>query len=115
MIEMISVEVAYALPQSQTIISLSVPNGTTAIEAIQQSGLLINYPEISVADCKIGIFGKAVRHDAVLQPQDRVELYRPLIANAKEARRLRAATKDNVAKRNKSGTAAKTGQQKRKT
>ncbi|HSI27847.1 MAG TPA: RnfH family protein [Methylophilus sp.] len=89
--EMIMVEVAYALPQRQAIISITVENGTTALEAIQRSGLLLEFPDIALKDCKIGIFGKIVSHNTILKPMDRVEIYRPLIADAKEARRLRAA------------------------
>jgi len=98
----ITVEVAYALPQIQTIISITVESGTTALEAIQRSGLLLQFPDISLKDCKIGIFGKIVSHGAVLRPMDRVEIYRPLIANPKEARRLRAANKEDAAAKNRS-------------
>lgn len=107
--ELMTVEVAYALPQKQVIISMEVKMGTTALAAIQQSGLLLEYPELSQKNYKIGVFGKVVSFDAVLHPLDRVEIYRPLIADAKEARRLRAATKESVANK-----AAKSGQQKRK-
>ncbi|MGP1718430.1 MAG: RnfH family protein [Methylophilus sp.] len=107
---MITVEVAYALPQKQVIISLTVQSGTTALQAILQSGLLLDFPELSVEHCKIGIFGKVVNRDAVLQALDRVEIYRPLIADPKQARRLRAALKNTVAEKNQ---AAKSGQQKR--
>ena len=106
-----TVEVAYALPQKQILISLSVKTGTTAMEAIEQSGLLLELPELSIENCKIGIFGKVVHRDVVLQPLDRVEIYRPLIADPKEARRLRAAIRNTVTEKNQ---AAKSGQQKRK-
>ncbi|HSI46028.1 MAG TPA: RnfH family protein [Methylophilus sp.] len=109
--ELINVEVAYALPQKQAIISIEVKTGTTALEAIEQSGLLLEYPELSLKNCKIGVFGKVVSLAAVLQPLDRVEIYRSLIADAKEARRLRAATKKgSVANKD---SVAKGGQQKR--
>jgi putative ubiquitin-RnfH superfamily antitoxin RatB of RatAB toxin-antitoxin module len=104
-LETITVEVAYALPQAQTIVPLKVKDGTTAIEAVQQSGILLTFPEISLKDCKIGIFGKITDANTILRAFDRVEIYRPLIANPKEARRLRAAA-------NKA--AAKSGQQKQK-
>ncbi|MEZ0287333.1 MAG: RnfH family protein [Methylophilus sp.] len=109
---MMTVEVAYALPQKQTLISISVKTGTTALQAIQQSGLLLEFTDLSVEHCKIGIFGKIVSSDAVLHPLDRVEIYRPLIADPKEARRVRAAIKNTVAEKNQ---AAKSGQQKRKS
>lgn len=110
--EMMTVEVAYALPQKQWLIALTVASGTTALQAIQQSGLLLQLPEIAIEKCKIGIFGKIVHRDQVLQAWDRVEIYRPLIADPKQARRLRAAIKNPLAEKKK---AAKTGQQKRKS
>lgn len=101
--DMITVEVAYALPQAQVIISLTVNSGTTALEAIELSGILQQFPAICLTESKIGIFGKITPNETVLKPMDRVEIYRPLIANAKEARRLRATAVKNK-------TAAKTGQ-----
>lgn len=86
------IEVVYALPASQTLVSLVVAPGTTAIEAVIQSGLLEQHQLPLDAQLAIGIFGKKVRHDTPLQAMDRIEIYRPLIANAKEARRLRAAS-----------------------
>ena len=86
------IEVVYALPASQTLVSLVVAPGTTAIEAVIQSGLLEQHQLSLDAQLAVGIFGKKVRHDTPLQAMDRVEIYRPLIANAKEARRLRAAS-----------------------
>lgn len=112
--DVITVEVAYALPQVQTIISLTVKNGTTAMEAIQRSGLLLQFPDIALMDCNIGIFGKMVSHDTVLLAMDRVEIYRPLIANPKEARRLRALTRDSTATRNKSSGKNSASEQKKK-
>lgn len=115
--DLMTVEVAYALPQKQVIISIDVKTGTTALEAIQQSQLLLAYPELSLKNCKIGIFGKVVSFDAVLKPLDRVEIYRSLIADAKEARRLRVATKKGSSTNKevaaKRGRAAKSSQQKR--
>ena len=115
--DLMTVEVAYALPQKQVIISIDVKTGTTALEAIQQSQLLLAYPELSLKNCKIGIFGKVASFDAILKPFDRVEIYRPLIADAKEARRLRVATKKGSATNKEvaanRGRAAKSSQQKR--
>jgi uncharacterized protein len=110
--EMMTVEVAYALPQKQWLIAITVASGTTALQAIQQSGLLMQFPEIAIEKFKIGVFGKVVHRDQVLQAMDRVEIYRPLIADPKQARRLRAAIKNTVAEKKQ---AAKTGQQKRKS
>jgi len=87
----ISIEVAYARPDEQRIISLQVPEGTTVGDAIARSGITELFPEINVAQAKMGIWGKLSREDAVLQPGDRVEIYRPLIADPKEARKKRAA------------------------
>ncbi|MDD2768736.1 MAG: RnfH family protein [Methylococcus sp.] len=91
--ERIRVEVAYARPDTQVIVPLTVAEGTLAAEAIQTSGLLEKFPEIDLAANKIGIFGKACNADQPLRPGDRVEIYRPLIADPKESRRQRAAKK----------------------
>lgn len=89
----ITVEVVYALPGNQMLVELSVVQGTTAREAIAQSGILKGFPQIDPDRQKIGIFGRAVKADVVLKAGDRVEIYRPLIADPKEARRRRAARK----------------------
>ncbi|MGL4994807.1 MAG: RnfH family protein [Deefgea sp.] len=90
MSELISVEVVYATHGKQKLCSIKVPAGTTAQEAIQKSGILTEFPEIDLATQKIGIFAKAVKLDTVLRAKDRVEIYRPLIADPKEVRRQRA-------------------------
>jgi putative ubiquitin-RnfH superfamily antitoxin RatB of RatAB toxin-antitoxin module len=87
----ILVEVAYALPKQQLILELMVPEGTTAEQAVQKSGVLAKFPEIDLTQNKLGIFGKLVKADTVLREKDRVEIYRPLIADPKEVRRQRAA------------------------
>lgn len=87
----ILVEVAYALPQQQVIIPMKVAEGTTAEQAVQASGILKKFPEIDLAQNKLGIFGKLTKNDTVLRERDRVEIYRPLIADPKEVRRQRAA------------------------
>lgn len=86
----ITVEVVYALPARQALVALSVARGTTARAAIMMSGLPATYPEIDVARNRIGIFGKRVAADTVLNSGDRVEIYRALTADPNEARRLRA-------------------------
>ncbi len=88
--ELLKVEVAYAVPDDQHIFSLEVPAGTTAEEVIRRSGVLERFPEIDLATQKIGIFGKLNKLDYVLQAGDRVEIYRPLIADPKEVRKRRA-------------------------
>lgn len=90
MTEPFVVEVAFALPQRQKIVTLTVPPGTTARQAVELSGLAAEFPEIELADLKLGIFSKAVKPDAVLRAQDRVEIYRPLQADPKAVRRQRA-------------------------
>jgi len=91
---MTTVEVAYALPQKQSIIALTVMAGTTAMEAVSQSGITQQYPEILQQPLVLGIFGKKIAPTTLLKAMDRVEIYRPLLANAKEARRQRAAAKN---------------------
>lgn len=87
---LLGVEIAYALPGTQQLIDLKVATGTTAREAIENSGILQRFPEIDLSRHKIGIFGKVVKLDHVLSPGDRVEIYRPLIVDPKDARRRRA-------------------------
>ena len=87
-VETINVEVAYALTDEQVIMSVNVDAGTTAETAIEKSGLLQKFPDVEVS--KIGVFGKIVKSNTVLKEGDRVEIYRPLIADPKEVRRQRA-------------------------
>lgn len=90
----ISVEVAYALPQGQRIVALKVALGTTAYEAAEQSGIAGMFPELELETSDMGIFGKVVKpRDYRLHEGDRVEIYRPLIADPKEVRKKRAAAK----------------------
>ncbi|MDH5484341.1 MAG: RnfH family protein [Gammaproteobacteria bacterium] len=89
--ETITVEVAYATPERQLILQQSVPVGITAEQAIQSSGILEEFPEIDLAKSKMGIFGKLSKPDTALIAGDRVEIYRPLIADPKEVRRKREA------------------------
>lgn len=93
-IEKIFIEVIYALPEEQELITLDVEQGTTAGQAVKLSGVLEKFPEIDLAKNKLGIFGKAVKVDEVLRDKDRVEIYRPLIADPKESRRKRAEKKE---------------------
>jgi len=90
------VEVAYAKPEDQTIIEVPAAAHMTVQQAIEASGILQQFPEIDLAVNKIGIFGKIAKLDAALIAGERVEIYRPLIADPKEARRQRAkaASKD---------------------
>ena len=92
------VEVVYALPQKQEVLSLKIKSGALVSEAIEQSGILRDFPEIDLADAKVGIYGKQVKLDVVLRDKDRIEIYRPLIADPKEIRRKRAAEGKEIKK-----------------
>ena len=85
------VEVAYALPQEQVILVVEVEPGATVTQVIQRSGIMERYDSNDLTKNKVGVFGKLAKLDAVLQSGDRVEIYRPLIADPKEVRRQRAA------------------------
>lgn len=87
------VEIAYARPDVQLIVPLEVAEDATAESAIRQSGILRRFPEIDLTQNRIGIFSKPCKLDQPLRAGDRVEIYRPLIADPKEARRNRAAKK----------------------
>lgn len=89
--EPITVEVAYALPDIQVIIPVVVEEPATIRDAIVRSGLVERFPEIDPDTAKVGIFGKLSKLDTVLRARDRVEIYRPLIADPKEVRKQRAA------------------------
>ena len=92
----IAVEVVYATKEQQYVVSLEVDTGTTALAAAQLSGLYAQFPH--TLDYPMGIYGKAVAADTVLENHDRVELYRPLLIDPKENRRRRAAkNKENEA------------------
>ena len=86
----ILIEVAFASPSKQLIIPINVKTGTTAREAIIKSGIQKEFPEINIDIDPIGIFGKHITYDQKLREKDRVEIYRPLIADPKEIRRQRA-------------------------
>lgn len=87
----IHVEVVYALPAVQRLRPVKLPAGSTVRDAIERSGLLAECPDIDLAQNKVGIFGKLTRLDAPLREADRIEIYRPLIADPREVRRRRAA------------------------
>ena len=90
-VDTINVEVAYALPEKQVILAVNVELGTTIGGAIVQSGIMMEYPELDIEHSDVGVFGKAATMTTVLADGDRVEIYRPLIADPKEIRRKRAA------------------------
>ncbi len=86
----IQIEVVYAKQEQQALLKLMVDEGTTAQQAVEQSGILQQFPEIDPTQLKLGIFSKAIKSDTVLRERDRVEIYRPLIADPKAVRRSRA-------------------------
>jgi len=86
----IHVEVAYALCERQALVAVEIEEGGTVEDAIQRSGVLVEFPEIDLQRAKVGIFGRPVALDKRMRDGDRVEIYRPLIADPKEVRRERA-------------------------
>jgi uncharacterized protein len=89
----LAVQVCYAGPQRHVLRDLQVPAGTTLHQAIKLSGVLEAAPEIDLSVWRVGIHGKLKTLDAVLRENDRVEIYRPLIADPKQARRMRAESR----------------------
>jgi len=92
MADMIGVEVVYALKDRQEVASIKVPVGATIKDAIEASGLMAKFPEISLEKTgnKVGIFAKLTPLTTEVRDRDRIEIYRPLIADPKEVRRKRA-------------------------
>jgi len=93
-VDEIDVEVAYAAPTRQVTKTLILPAGSSVEQAIRASGLLDEFPEIDLTQQRVGVFGEFVRLDECLQGGERVEIYRALIADPKEARRRRATARD---------------------
>lgn len=89
--ETMLVEVMYALPDAQFRVEVTLPVGSTVRTALEHSGLPRRFPGIDVQNCKLGVFGRSVKLDYVLDDGQRVEIYRPLLRDPKEARRQRAA------------------------
>ena len=87
---LLTVEVVYALPHQQPLLHVQLADGATVEDAIRASGVLDAHPEIDLARNKVGIFSKLVKLDEKVRDRDRVEIYRPLIADPKEVRRKRA-------------------------
>lgn len=91
MADTIHVEVVYARPERQDVTGVSLPEGSTVAQAIEASGLLAKHPQIDLTKNKVGIYAKLAKLDTPLRDRDRVEIYRPLIADPKEVRKQRAA------------------------
>jgi putative ubiquitin-RnfH superfamily antitoxin RatB of RatAB toxin-antitoxin module len=87
----LQVYVAYATPQREFIHPMRVAPGTTIGQAIEQSGVLASFPEINLVTQPVGVYGKKKTLDTVLRERDRIEIYRPLVADPKDSRRKRAA------------------------
>lgn len=95
---LIKVEVVYGLADKQDLLSFEVEEGITVQEAIEQSGIMDEYDNIDLSQNKVGIFGKLTQLKKVLRDKDRVEIYRPLIADPKEVRKKRAAAGKSMKK-----------------
>jgi putative ubiquitin-RnfH superfamily antitoxin RatB of RatAB toxin-antitoxin module len=87
---MVEVEVVYAKPEEQAIITLAMPEDASVEDAIKASGLLERFPEVAMSELKVGIFGVACKLDQPVREADRIEIYRALLHDPKEARRQRA-------------------------
>jgi len=96
----IMIEVSYALPKKQIIIPVLVHKDISVKEAIELSGILRKFEEIDLGSNQVGIFGKLTALDKSLRDRDRIEIYRPLIADPKEIRRKRAAEGKDIKKGN---------------
>jgi putative ubiquitin-RnfH superfamily antitoxin RatB of RatAB toxin-antitoxin module len=87
------IEIIYATPNTQNLQHIEIEDDSTVQQAIEQSGLLLEFPELDLMQLRVGVFGKFVALTDVLKESDRVEIYRPLIIGPIEARHLRAAKK----------------------
>ncbi len=87
------VEVAYAGPEGQFLLSVSLPDGATVADAIEASGIRAQIPAVAIGDANVGVFSRPRALGDALSDGDRVEIYRPLLADPKDARRRRAAAK----------------------
>lgn len=105
MADMITIEVVYPLPHEQILFQLEVKAGMTIRDGIEASGVLVHYPELDVDTMKVGLFGKMAPMKTVLRAKDRIEIYRPLIADPKEVRKQRAAAGKAMKKGGETGAA----------
>lgn len=97
----IQIEITYALPDKQTLLSIQVPLKTSVQSAIEQSGILQLHSDIDLSINKVGIWYKATKLDTELKDGDRIEIYRPLIADPKEVRKIRAQKAKEEGRANK--------------
>ncbi|WP_105168676.1 RnfH family protein [Pseudoalteromonas sp. T1lg23B] len=98
---MIKVEVVYAIPHKATCIQVDVAEGTSAEQVVMQSGILEKCPEIDATNLTLGIWNRTVKNHQVVREGDRIEIYRPLIADPKDARRRRAEKAKEEGRANK--------------
>src|SRR4051812_29695845 len=94
MAEEVQVYVTYATPRDEFILPMHVAPGTTIGQAVEASGVLARFPEINLVTQPVGIYGKKKTLETVLRDRDRIEIYRPLVADPKDSRRKRAAKKE---------------------
>ncbi len=88
--DLITIEVAFGTAEQQEVIRLTVPMGTTLIEAVKQSGIRSRFPALDLDTLPKGVFGEHREHAYLVREGDRIEIYRPLQKDPKEARRIRA-------------------------
>lgn len=86
---MLEIEIVYGTAEKQILHSIRIEQGATARTAVRQSGLDKDFPELDLNAAPLGIFGKRVKDDVLLRDRDRIEIYRPLLIDPKEARRKR--------------------------
>jgi len=99
--EEIKVEVAFATPGRQQLVSLKMPSGSTVDDAIGKSGIRAQFPAEDLSGLEVGIWGRVVARDRVLAAGDRIEIYRPLAMNPREARRQLAAAGQTMSNPNR--------------
>ena len=92
--EMLEVVVCYATPHAEFLHTMRVPEGTTIGQAVEGSGVLLAFPDMNLVTQPVGIFAKKKTLETILRDRDRIEIYRPLVADPKDSRRKRAAKKD---------------------
>jgi len=97
----LNIEVCYALPEKQSLMCITVENNTSVEQAIVQSGILNTYPDIDLSVNKVGVWNRTCKIDTILKEGDRIEIYRPLIADPKEVRKLRAQKAKEEGRANK--------------
>jgi len=95
----LQIEVACALPDRQMLIALEIEEGTTVLQAIERSGILARFPNVELGRGRVGVFGAIVPLETLLRDGDRVEIYRPLVSDPKDARRERATPRKTSPRR----------------